>query len=164
MTQQVKRGFRFRFYPTEEQAAELARTFGCVRLVYNWALQMRSQAYTVHREKISYPQTDRALTELKKTEDRAFLNEVSSVPLQQALRHLNAAYANFFAKRAKYPKFKSRKKSRASATYTRSGFRYRGGSLTLAKMAEPLNIVWSRPIPDGVEPTTVTVSKDAAGR
>lgn len=164
MTQQVKRAFKYRFYPTEEQAAELSRTFGCVRFIYNWALQLRSQAYTLHGEKVSYPQTDRALTELKKDEDRAFLNEVSSVPLQQALRHLNVAYANFFAKRAKYPKFKSRKKSRASATYTRSGFRFRNGQLTLAKMAEPLDIAWSRPLPKGVEPTTATVSKDAADR
>lgn len=164
MTQQVKRAFKYRFYPTDEQAAQLSRTFGCVRLVYNWALQMRSEAYTLHGEKISYPQTDRALTQLKKTEERAFLNEVSSVPLQQALRHLQLAYQAFFDKRAKYPKFKSRKKSRASAEYTRSAFRYRGGELFLAKMAEPLAIAWSRPLPEGVEPTTVTVSKDAAGR
>ena len=89
---------------------------------------------------------------------------MSSVPLQQALRHLQAAFTNFFAKRAKYPRFKSRKKSRASAEYTRSAFRCRDGQLTLAKMAEPLDIVWSRPLPEGAEPSTVTVSQDAAGR
>nr|WP_260408367.1 transposase [Planomonospora venezuelensis] len=93
-----------------------------------------------------------------------FLSEVSSVPLQQALRHLQAAFANFFAKRAKYPTFKSRKKSRASAEYTRSAFRWRDGTLTLAKMDAPLDIVWSRPLPEGAQPSTVTVSKDAAGR
>ena len=62
------------------------------------------------------------LTAWKKTEELAFLTEVSSVPLQQALRHLQTAFANFFAKRAKYPRFKSRKRSRASAEYTRSAF------------------------------------------
>jgi putative transposase len=164
VTQQVKRAFKYRFYPTEDQAAELSRTFGCVRLVYNKALQLRSEAYTLRGERVSYPQTDRALTAWKRTEDLAFLNEVSSVPLQQALRHLNTAYANFFAKRGRYPRFKSRKKSRASATYTRSAFRYRGSHLFLAKMSEPLDVVWSRPLPEGAEPTTVTVSKDAAGR
>ena len=86
------------------------------------------------------------------------------MPLQQALRHLQGAFTNFFAKRAKYPTFKSKKGSRASAEYTRSAFRYRDGELTLAKMAEPLDIVWSRPLPDGAEPSTVTVSQDAAGR
>ncbi len=94
----------------------------------------------------------------------AFLGEVSSVPLQQALRHLQAGLANFFARRAKYPKFKSRKKSRAAAEYTRSAFRWRDGQLTLAKMDAPLDIVWSRPLPQGSEPSTVTVSRDAAGR
>jgi putative transposase len=89
---------------------------------------------------------------------------VSSVPLQQALRHLQTAFGNFFAKRAKYPRFKSRKESRASAEYTRSAFTWRDGHLTLAKMTQPLHIRWSRPLPEGAQPTTVTVSLDAAGR
>jgi transposase len=104
------------------------------------------------------------LTAWKKTEELAFLNEVSSVPLQQALRHLQGAFASFWEKRARYPRFKSRKKSRLSAEYTRSAFSCRGGELKLAKMAEPLAIVWSRALPEGVEPSTVTVSRDSAGR
>jgi putative transposase len=87
------------------------------------------------------------LTAWKKTEELAFLNDVSSVPLQQCLRHLQLAYTNFFAKRARYPRFKSKKKARASAEYTSSAFRFRDGKLTLAKMAGPLAIVWSRPLP-----------------
>ncbi|MEU8040585.1 RNA-guided endonuclease TnpB family protein [Streptosporangium sp. NPDC049078] len=164
MAQTVKRAFKFRFYPTPEQAEELARTFGCVRLVYNKALEERTRAYTLQGHKTSYVQSSAALTQWKKTDDLAFLNEVSSVPLQQALRHLQAAFTNFFAKRAKYPAFKSRKKSRLSAEYTRSAFKYRNGQLTLAKLDGPLNVVWSRPLPEGAEPSTVTVSKDAAGR
>ncbi|MGS2646651.1 RNA-guided endonuclease TnpB family protein [Streptosporangium sp. LJ11] len=164
MAQIVKRAYKFRFYPTNEQAAELSRTFGCTRLVYNKALEHRSRAYTIESRKVSYVESSAVLTEWKKTGDLAFLNEVSSVPLQQALRHLQAAFANFFAKRAKYPTFKSRKKSRASAEYTRSAFRWKDGSLTLAKMNAPLNVVWSRPLPEGAQPSTVTVSKDAAGR
>ncbi|WP_445517390.1 RNA-guided endonuclease InsQ/TnpB family protein [Streptomyces sp. NEAU-174] len=164
MARQVKRAFRYRFYPTDEQAAELSRTFGCVRLVYNKALEERTRAWYGERRRISYVQSSAALTEWKKTEELAFLSEVSSVPLQQALRHLQAAFGSFFAKRAKYPRYKSRKKSRASAEYTRSAFTWRDGRLTLAKMAEPLGIRWSRPLPEGVEPTTVTVSRDSAGR
>jgi len=164
MAQIVKRAFKFRFHPTPEQASELARTFGCARLVYNKALQERTRAYTQEGRRVSYVQSSAALTAWKKTDDLAFLNEVSSVPLQQALRHLQTAFTNFFAKRAKYPTFKSRKKSRASAEYTRSAFRWRDGALTLAKMEDPLNIVWSRPLPEGAQPSTVTVSKDAAGR
>ncbi|WP_329567090.1 RNA-guided endonuclease InsQ/TnpB family protein [Streptomyces sp. NBC_01361] len=159
----VKRAFKYRFYPTDAQAAELSRTFGCVRKVYNLALVARTEAWA-RQERVNYNATSAMLTAWKRTEELAFLNDVSSVPLQQTLRHLQTAFANFFAKRAKYPRFKSRKKSRKSAEYTTSGFRFRDGRLTLAKMNEPLNIVWSRTLPSGAKPSTVTVSQDAAGR
>ncbi|QYC40169.1 putative transposase [Nonomuraea coxensis DSM 45129] len=160
----MKRAYKYRFHPTPEQAAELVRTFGCVRLVYNKALEERTRAYTVEGRGVSYAESSAALTAWKKTPELAFLREVSSVPLQQTLRHLQAAFANFFARRAKYPTFKSRKRSRASAEYTRSGFRWRDGRLTLAKMGAPLDIVWSRPLPEGAVPSTVTISRDPAGR
>ncbi|MEV0328355.1 RNA-guided endonuclease TnpB family protein [Micromonospora echinospora] len=164
MSRAVKRAFKYRFYPTDSQSAELARTFGCVRKVYNLALVARTEAWTLRQERINYHTTSALLTAWKKTDELAFLNEVSSVPLQQALRHLQVAFTNFFAKRARYPSFKSKKKSRRSAEYTTSAFRWRDGRLTLAKMTEPLDIVWSRPIPEGASPSTVTVSQDAAGR
>jgi putative transposase len=132
--------------------------------VYNKALEERTRAWYGEQRRVSYVQSSAALTEWKKTGELAFLTEVSSVPLQQALRHLQAAFGNFFAKRAKYPRYKSRRKSRASAEYTRSAFKWRDGQLTLAKMAGPLDIRWSRPLPEGAEPTTATVSRDAAGR
>ncbi|WP_144126165.1 RNA-guided endonuclease InsQ/TnpB family protein [Catellatospora sichuanensis] len=160
----VKRTFKYRCYPTDAQAGELARTFGCVRKVYNLALAARTEAWTARQESIGYNATSAMLTAWKKTEDLAFLNDVSCVPLQQTLRHLQSAFTNFFAKRAAYPRFKSKKKSRRSAEYTASAFRYRDGQLTLAKMTEPLDIVWSRPLPEGSTPSTVTVSQDPAGR
>ncbi len=159
----MKRAFKYRFYPTGAQAAELSRTFGCVRKVYNLALAARTEAWG-RQERVNYHQTSAMLTAWKKTEEYAYLNDVSSVPLQQALRHLQVAFTNFFDKRAKYPRFKSRKRSRKSAEYTTSAFRFRNGRLTLAKMAEPLDIVWSRPLPEGASPSTVTVSQDPAGR
>ncbi|MGW0314174.1 RNA-guided endonuclease InsQ/TnpB family protein [Streptomyces flavidovirens] len=160
----VKRAFKFRFYPTEVQAAELLRTFGCVRKVYNLALQARTEAWYQRQERVNYNATSALLTAWKKTDELGFLAEVSSVPLQQTLRHLQAGFSHFFEGRAKYPKFKSRKKSKAAAEYTRSAFRYRDGHLTLAKMTAPLDVVFSRPLPEGVQPTTVTVSRDSAGR
>lgn len=159
----VKRAYKYRFYPTPAQVAELLRTFGCVRKVYNLALEARTVAWYQRQERVNYAQTSAMLTEWK-AGDLAFLTEVSSVPLQQALRHLQAAFTAFFEKRARYPRFKSRKKSRASAEYTRSAFRWRDGALTLAKMETPLDIRWSRPLPEGAEPSTVTVSRDSAGR
>ncbi|MEU9734254.1 RNA-guided endonuclease TnpB family protein [Streptomyces sp. NPDC048002] len=162
-TSHVKRAFKYRFYPSDAQAVELSRTFGCVRKVYNLALAARTEAWA-RQERVNYNQTSAMLTAWKKTEELAYLNGVSAVPLQQALRHLQAAFANFFGKHAKYPRFKSRKRSRKSAEYTTSAFRFRDGRLTLAKMVEPLDIVWSRPLPEGASPSTVTVSQDAAGR
>ncbi|MEV0597999.1 RNA-guided endonuclease TnpB family protein [Streptomyces sp. NPDC050315] len=159
----VKRAFRYRFSPTEAQAAELSRTFGCVRKVYNMALAARTEAWA-RGERVNYNATSAMLTAWKKTEELAYLNEVSSVPLQQCLRHLQGAFVGFWEKRARYPRFKSKKKSRASAEYTSSAFRYRDGRLTLAKMREPLDIRWSRPLPQDAAPSTVTVSQDSAGR
>ena len=160
----VKRAFKFRFYPTDEQAAELGRTFGCVRLVYNKALEIRTAAWFTESRQVNYAESSALLTGWKQTEELAFLNEVSCVPLQQALRHLQGAFTGFWDKRAGYPRFKSRKKSKLSAEYTRSAFTFRDGALKLAKMSEPLDIVWSRRLPEGVEPSTVTVSRDSAGR
>ncbi|GGN38832.1 transposase [Actinoplanes campanulatus] len=160
----MKRAFKFRFHPTPEQADLMNRTFGCVRKVYNLALEARTTAWYQRQERVNYNATSAMLTAWKKTGELAFLNEVSSVPLQQALRHLQSAYTAFWEKRARYPRFKSKHKSRASAEFTPSAFRWNNGELTLAKTATPLDIVWFRPLPEGQSPSTVTVSRDAAGR
>ena len=160
----VQRAYRYRFYPTPSQADELNRTFGCIRKVYNLALDARTVGWYQEQRRVTYVETSAMLTEWKRQDDLAFLNEVSSVPLQQALRHLQSAFAGFFDKRARYPRFKSRKHSHASAEYTRSGFRWRNGQVTLAKMTEPLDIRWSRPLPEVADPSMVTVSRDPAGR
>lgn len=159
----IKRAYRFRFYPTPEQETLLAQTFGCVRVVYNHMLHLRSEAWEQRQERMGYHDTSAALTLLKKQPEYAWLNDVSSVPLQQALRHLQTAFGNFFAKRGRYPQFK-RKGSHQSAEYTASAFRWDGTSLKLAKMDAPLDVRWSRQIPQGAKVTTVTVSKDAVGR
>ncbi|MFE4924804.1 RNA-guided endonuclease InsQ/TnpB family protein [Streptomyces sp. NPDC056661] len=163
-TKLVKRAFKYRFHPTNEQAAELSRTFGCVRKVYNLALEARTVAWFQRQERVNYNATSAMLTQWKRTEELAFLCEVSSVPLQQTLRHLQGAFSNFFEGRAKYPRFKSKKRNRRCAEYTRSAFTYRDGALTLAKMKSPLAIVWSRPLPESAKPSMVTVSQDSAGR
>lgn len=157
----TKRAYRYRFYPTPEQEQLLARTFGCVRFVYNAVLRYRTDAFYERREKIGYVAANAELSRMKKAADTAFLNEVSSVPLQQCLRHQQTAFKNFFEGRAKYPNFKS-KRHYQSAEFTRSAFKYRDGKLFLAKCKEPLPVRWSRELPS--EPTTITVSKDSAGR
>lgn len=163
VTMEQKRAYKYRFYPSDEQKTILARTFGCVRYVYNWALRERTDAYYQRSERLSYEGTAQRLTLLKKQPETAWLNEVSSVPLQQALRHLDSAFRNFFEGRGEYPKF-HKKRGEQSATYAATAFKWDGKLLTLAKMDKPLAIRWSRPLPQGCKPTTVTVTKDTADR
>lgn len=160
----VKRAYRYRFYPTPAQADQLARTFGCVRYVYNRALAERSRAWTQEQRRVSYVDTAKMLTGWKQQPDTLWLQEVSNVPLQQALRHLQTAYVNFWQKRAKHPTFKRKSKTANSATYATNAFSYRNGQVKLAKQDEPLRIVWSRPLPEGADPSSVTVSRNARGQ
>ena len=159
----MEKAFSYRFYPTTEQESLLRRTLGCVRLVYNKALHERTQGWYERQERIGYEQTSSMLTAWKKQEDLDFLNEVSCVPLQQGLRHLQTAFTNFFAGRTKYPNFK-KKRNGGSAEFTKSAFKFRDGKIYLAKSLEPLDIRWSRQIPKGCEPSSVTVRLHPAGR
>ena len=159
----IKRAYKFRFYPNPEQIEQLAQTFGCSRFVYNHMLRLRTDAWYERQERIGYHETSALLTALKKQPEYEWLKEVSSVPVQQSLQHLQNAFTNFFAKRAAYPSFKS-KHGKQSATYVASAFKWTDNTLTLAKMKEPLAIRFSRTIPKAAKVTTVTVSKDTAGR
>ena len=160
----MHRAYRYRFYPTDAQAQQLARTFGCVRHVYNWALNLRSTAWSAAKERVNYHETARRLALLKTDAEKSWLNDVSSVALQQSLRHLDKSFANFFAGRAKYPRFKSRRDSIQAASYMTNGFTLVDGRLKLAKHDAPLDVRWSRPLPADAKPSSVTVTRDAANR
>lgn len=157
------RAYRYRFYPTPEQVEQLARTFGCARYIYNWGLRLRTDAWFDQGERVNYHATAKALTDLKKQPETEWLTEVSNVVLQQSLRHLDTSFRNFFAKRTAYPT-KKHKHGAQSASYMSNGFTYRDGKITLAKQAEPLDIRWSRPLPEGAKVSSLTVSRDTAGR
>ncbi len=156
----TKRAYKYRFYPTDEQKRLLAQTFGCCRFVYNWGLHMRSTAYK-GGVKLSYNDLAALLPDLKK--QYPWLADVSSVPLQQSLRHLDKGFKNFFERRAKYPTFK-KKQHAQSATYAANALKWNGATLTLAKMEAPLNIHWHRPLPKNAQPSSVTITKDCANR
>lgn len=142
----MEKAYSYRFYTTPEQESLLRRTAGCVRLVYNKALHERTQAWYERPERIGYSQTSSMLTSWKKQEELDFLNEVSCVPLQQGLRHLQTAFTNFFAGRARYPNFK-KKHQGGSVEYTKSAFKFKNGQIYLAKCLDPLPIRCSRQIP-----------------
>ena len=157
----MKSRWTFRCYPTPEQEQHLERTFGCVRFVWNWALRLRSDGWR-NGERIGYPATDRALTLLKQQPETVWLNEVSSVCLQQALRDLQVAFSNFFDKRTAYPTFK-RKEARQSANYTERGFSFDAERriLKLAKIGA-IKVKWSRKsIP---HPSSIRLIRTASGK
>ncbi|MFE9325236.1 RNA-guided endonuclease InsQ/TnpB family protein [Nocardia sp. NPDC006982] len=149
----------------------LARTFGCARVVFNDALRARQDARAAGRAYPTDAALSKALTESKKTAQRAWLAEVSSVVLQQALADLNTAYRNFFqsvtGKRggAKVgpPRYRSRKDNRQAIRFTRNAcfMVTSSGKLRLPKIGD-VAVRWSRTLPS--DPSSVTVIKDAAGR
>lgn len=151
----VKR--RFRFYPTKEQEIALSKIFGCTRFVYNHGLNWRKEQFE-NGNKPTYNKSSSWLTNFKN--EYEFLNDVSCVPLQQSLRHLQTAYVNFFKKRAKYPTFKKRN-NRQSCEFTERAFLYKNKSLRLSKIGK-LNIVWTLELES--KPTTVTVIKEPSGK
>lgn len=160
----MKARYQYRIYPTDQQKQSLAQLFGCVRVVWNDALASS-------KESGKYPGINvlsSQLTLSKKTTEREWLNDVSSVPLQQALQDLDVAYRNFFKSikgerkgpKVKPPRFK-KKTSQQSARFAKTAFKLKAAKVYLAKIGD-LKTRWSRPLPS--DPSSVTVIKDCAGR
>jgi putative transposase len=165
----MKARYQSRFYPTDQQRQSLAQLFGCVRVVWNDALAICKQSVTEGHVKLpGFNKLSAMLTHNKRTDERQWLKAVSSVPLQQSLRHLDVAYQNFFNSRngkrkgqkVGSPKFK-RKSGNQSAEFTRAAFSRNGESIYLAKIGD-INPIWSRELPS--EPSSITVIKDCANR
>ena len=106
--------YRYRLYPTKKQSEFFEKSFGCVRFVYNWALNQRIEAYQKDGTRISWVDSCKQLTELKKQEDTKWLCEVVNQSLQQAIRHMDMAFTRFFREKKGFPKFKSKKRSKDS--------------------------------------------------
>ncbi|MFB8793992.1 MAG: RNA-guided endonuclease TnpB family protein [Microcoleus sp.] len=166
----MKLRYRYRIYPTTQQKRLISQLFGCCRVVFNDALAPCQEAYLKGHKKPSSNELSKRLTELKKTEEKIWLGEVSSIPLQQSLRDLEQAYSNFFksckgqrkGQKVKPPRFKKRK-SKQSAKFTDNGFKLSPDSdyIYLAKIGD-IKVVWSRELP--AIPSSVTTLKDSADR
>ena len=164
--------YNYRVYPTPDQQHALARTFGCARVVYNDGLRLRQQAREAGEKYVPDGElSKRVITQAKDTPQRAWLSEVSSVVLQQALADLNVAYRNFFTsitgkrngRKVAPPRFRSRRDNRQAIRFTANA-RFKvldNGRLRLPKIGD-LSVRWSRDLP--AEPSSVTVIRDAAGR
>jgi putative transposase len=162
----MKARYQYRIYPTDQQRQSLAQLFGCVRVAWNDALALCKQS---ERKPKSAELQKIVITQAKQSEERAWLSEVSVVPLQQSVADLETAFKNFFdsckgkrkRRKAGYPKFKKRTNNQ-SARFTIRGFSMKeDGGVYLAKIGI-VNPIWSRGLPS--EPSSVTVIKDCANR
>lgn len=156
------RAYKYRLYPTDEQKALLAKTFGCCRFVYNWALNLKITAYKERKEKLG----NVYLTNLMKSELKAeheWLSEVNSQSLQSALRNLDTAYTNFFrnTKAVGFPRFKSRKNKQSFLCPQHCRVDFVNGTITIPK-AKDIPAVLHRKFKGMVK--TVTVSMTPSGR
>jgi putative transposase len=168
----VQLRYNYRVYPTPGQQQALARAFGCSRVVFNDGLRLRQQARENGEKYVSDGDLSKhVITLAKATPERAWLAEVSSVVLQQALADLNVAYRNFFAsitgkrkgRKVSPPRFRSRKDNRQAIRFTKNA-RFKvlnNGRLRLPKVGD-VRVRWSRSLP--CAPSSVTVIRDAVGR
>ncbi len=148
---------RIRLYPTAEQQQKLAVQFGCARWVWNNALDLTQQTYRETGKGLSYHALAVRLPRLK--QEFEWLKDAHSQVLQQSLQNLACAFDNFFAKRAKYPRFK-KKHHRQSIQYPQS-VKLNGNRIYLPKVGWVKCIV-HREITGAFK--TVTVSKNACGQ
>ena len=154
----VKKAYKFRIYPTEEQQAALAIQFGHARFVYNWGLNRRKSHYQQTGQGLSKNQTINELKPLKKEPETEWLGQADSQVLQQKLIDLNTAYTNFFEGRAKYPKFKS-KRAKQSIRYPQR-FKVEGSKISLPKVGW-VKVIIHRPIEGEMKNVTVSKTKSS---
>ena len=157
----MEKAFRFRIYPDEKQRRQIAKTIGCARLVYNDALDLRRQAWEVGCIRLTYNWTSQSLTELKK--HQLFLKKVDKFALQNALRDLDQAYKNFFAGRARYPRFRQKHSHVQSyrTSFTNGNIAVHDDTIKLPKLGR-IKAAVSRLIEGRI--TSATLSRHCSGR
>ena len=156
----INRTYRFRLYPNKEQIELLAKHFGCSRFVYNYFLNQRKEQYKLTGKSDNFYAQAKTLTALKKQEETAWLKEVNAQTLQFAIRSLEAAFNNFFKKRAKFPKFKS-KHSKNSFTVPQYAS-VAGGRLFIRKFKEGIKCRVHREIKGKIG--KVAITKTSSGK
>ena len=167
----MKVRYKYRVYPTIHQEKNLGKLFGCCRVVYNDAKAYCDDLYKQNKKKPSSAELQKLfITQAKKTPERAWLSEVSVIPLQQSIRDFDQACQNFFKSttgkrkgpKVRPPRFK-KKQSTQSARFRIGGFKVNElkSKVYLAKIGD-IKIRLSRPLPS--EPSSATIIKDAANR
>ena len=153
---------KYRIYPNSEQALLIEKHFGCSRFVFNWALALQKRYYALFGKSLSRTQIQSQLVKKKKTGKFAWLNEVNSQSLLNALLNVYTAFTNFFKGRAKFPRFKSKKiPQRSYQCPQHCTVNFEQGIINLPKL-KGIKAVLSRKFVGNIK--TVTVSKTATGK
>lgn len=150
----INTSHKYRLYPNKEQQEILNKTFGCCRFVWNNTLDWRSKEYSINGIKTNYSDSSKRLTQIKS--EFKFLNDVPAVALQQVLRVQDVAFSRFFKNISRYPNFK-KKHGHQSFRLVGNGFRLENKDLSIAKIEQPIKVIWSRELPS--EPSSCTISK-----
>ena len=114
------KAYKYKIIPNKHPEELLAKFFGCCRYIYNWGLNRKTSAYKENGTKVTYVELAKELTALKQNEEFKWLNDCSNEALQQSLRSLDNAFTAFFRKSGKYPKFKSKRRSKDSVKFINS--------------------------------------------
>lgn len=131
------KAYKYKIKPNQQQEELLQKFFGCVRYIYNWGLNAKTSVYKENGKAINYLQLAKKLTALKQTEECSWLNECTTEALQQSLRSLDNAFTAFFRKKAKYPRFKSKKRTKDSVKFIKSvHFDFENWTVKLPKLGK----------------------------
>lgn len=156
------KAYKYRIYPNSEQALLIEKHFGCSRFVFNWALALQKRYYAMFGKSLSRTQIQSQLVKKKKTAKFAWLNEVNSQSLLNALLNVYTAFTNFFKGRAKFPRFKSKKiLGRSYQCPQHCTVNFEQGIINLPKL-KGIKTVFSREFVGNIK--TVTLSKTATGK
>lgn len=156
----MKRAYKYRIYPTQEQEVVLAKTFGCCRVVWNWARELKEKAYKEGGENLT---TNTLIVRMKSElkAEKEWLGEVNSQSLQMSIRNLGTAYENFFKKRAAYPQFKSKFDRQSFQCPQHCSVDFSKGAISIPK-ANDIPAVLHRRFRGDIK--TVTISKTPSGK
>lgn len=159
------KAYHYRLYPTQTQEVLLNKHFGCVRFVYNWALETKNKAYVEQKKSLSCMELITRLPELKK--ENEWLGEINSQALQMSIRNLDNAFTNFFrrvkdkAKEVGFPKFKTRKNRQSFQCPQKVKVDFENNHISLLKVPN-IKAKLSRTFVGKIK--TVTISKTKSNR
>lgn len=152
------RGLKYRLYPTPEQEVLLAKAFGCARYSYNWSIEQRRTAYANGEKTPSRFDLNVRMTQHKR--ELPWLSDVSDWVLKEAIADAVRAYDNFFAHRAKFPRFKSKRDSEQSARWRRPT--HKGKNHVMIPKVGVMRFREHRPVEGTIQ--SVTITKSSSGR